>query len=445
MLAVSFACYLRADHTPFSRHLADAYRSINRLALEDPPDRALFDSAVEGMVAELNRRGDIHSEYITAAEAAEFDAEITQEFGGIGVVITLRGDKPPRELVVVSPPEPGQPAAGHDIRARDRILAIDGVPVSEMDTQTTDEVIYHMRGPVGEPVRLTILHAGETVPVEIEVVRDLIAMESVKGVRKRDDASWQFRLDDYPQVAYVRITTFGEKTPDELYDVLERLTSEGVQGVVLDLRENPGGELNRTVQVCDMFLREGKTIVQTRDRYERLEENRRSTDDTPFPDVPLAVLINRGSASASEILAACLQDHERAVVIGERSFGKGTVQRLLPVGPPVRRHEDLQSGILKLTMSSYWRPSGKNIHRMPGDGEEDEWGVAPDPGMEVKLTPHEYQGFLLDMHRREIYNPHGDALIDDLEDVPAEVKALLPFDDEALAKAVDYLKGAGRS
>lgn len=444
-----YACYERADHMPYSRHLAQAYREINLHALEDPPDRGLFDAAMEGMVAELKRLGDEHSDYLTVENSAEFNAEISQEFGGIGVLISLQGKEPPRELVIVSPPEPGRPAAEHDIRARDRIVAIDGVAVASMDTTNDHEILRRMRGPIGKPVQLTIVHAGETDPVEIEVVRDRIATESIHGIRKKKDATWQYRLDDNPEIAYIRITTFGERTPEELFHLLKGLTRNRLSGGILDLRDNAGGELQGTVAICDMFLPRGKKIVETRDRRGQVEEVFRSTSATPFATLPLAVLINRYSASASEIVAACLQDHRRAAVIGERSFGKGTVQRLINVGPPLWRDDEYRAGLLKLTTSSYWRPSGKNIHRTgrnrPGGeteaSEEADWGVLPDPAMEVQLDAREREAFLIDRRRRELYNPTGDALVDDLEEISPEVKALLPFHDEAIAKAVGYLRG----
>jgi carboxyl-terminal processing protease len=444
---VCYLCYQRADHTPFARHLASAYLEIDRVALEDPPDRNLFDAAMEGMVAELRELGDEHSEYITVLDAAEFNAEISQEFGGIGVVIALRGKEPPRELLIVSRPEPGRPAARYDIRARDRILAIDGVSVATMDTTDTHDILRRMRGPVGKPVQLTILHPGEAEPVDVQVVRERIEIDSIHGIRKKRDASWQFRLDDHPQIAYVRITTFGEKTPEELYNVLHGLVREGVRGVILDLRDNAGGELEGTIEICDLFLPDGKTIVQTRDRRGRIEEVFRATSKTPFGELPLAVLINRYSASASEIVAACMQDHGRAAVIGERSFGKGTVQRLINVGPPKWQEqlEEYQSGMLKLTASSYWRPSGKNIHRMPEDTDQSEWGVLPDAGMEVALDDHQRQALYIDLGRRELYDPDGDALDNDLEDTSPEVRALLPFDDAGIAKAVEYLSASGGS
>jgi len=439
---LSYVCYVRAEQSPYARHLGFAFRTIEQMALMDPADRALFDSGVTGMVALLNSMGDEHSDYITSKAAEAFEQEMRQEFGGTGILVTLKGENDKRELVIVAPPEPGTPAADHDIRAQDRIVAIDGKLVSEILQSTTSlgEVTQLIRGPVGKPVTLTVLHKGESTPVDIRIVRALIETDSVMGYRKLPDASWQFHVDDDPSIGYVRIESFAQRTLDELRRVLVELTERPVRGVILDLRENPGGELRGTIDICDMFLPADRLIVQTRDRDNKVIDAYFSSSDTPFPDVPLAVLIDQHSASASEIVAACLQDHDRAVIVGSRSFGKGTVQRLINVGPPRLQNEHLQSGLLKLTTASYWRPSGRNIHRMPKAKQEDEWGVTPDDRMQIESSDNHVLAFLIDQNNRSTYNPNGDALLNDLEGVDEEVKKLLPFDDKALAKAVEYFQ-----
>ena len=450
---ICYLCFIRAEHTPYARHLASAFRTIDAFSLVAPNDRSLFDGAMEGMVGLLNDRGDIHSKYIAARVAPQLDAELRQEFGGIGVMISVREKDGSYELVVLAPPEPGRPAAQQDIRAQDRILAIDGVLVADLDHSDRDalmdDILGRVRGPVGEPVRLSILHPGEASPVEVEVVRALIELDSVKGHTKLPDGSWEFRLADHPHIAHVRITDFGEKTPRELLSIIDRLRVEGVEQFILDLRRNPGGELSGTIEICDMFLEAGKVIVEIKDRRGRLLESYAASHDAPFADLKLVVLVDRESASASEIFAACLQDHHKARIIGERTYGKGTVQRLLHVGPPLTLRDTQQRSYLKLTTSSYWRPSGRNIHRMHREGRDSqaesadddaEWGVSPDSGLAVTLSAEERAAYIIDRNRRDIYNPDGDALLDDLDETPDELKALLPFEDRAINLAIDALQ-----
>jgi carboxyl-terminal processing protease len=216
-----------------------------------------------------------------------------------------------------------------------------------------------------------------------------------------------------------------------LKQALEGLEARGVKGLILDLRGNAGGFLKTAVSTCDLFVREGQ-IVSTRGRdKKRIVDNYEATGKAPYVRWPIAVLVDHLTASASEIVAACLQDHHRAVVVGERTWGKGTVQNVIP----------LESGksALKLTVATYWRPSEKNIHRVRDAKESDDWGVRPDPGFEVKLTEDQLRRVIEERHRRDVLKPQGGK--------PAAGKApgdeaksdTAPFDPQR-DKAVEYLK-----
>jgi carboxyl-terminal processing protease len=259
-------------------------------------------------------------------------------------------------------------------------------------------------------------------------VREVINTESVLGDRRDKDGSWQFRLESDPQIALIRITSFGDRTAAEFANVMTKLSADGVRAVVLDLRDNPGGSLDAAVAVCQMLLPADKTIVETRGREQALLHRYVSTSDGKFMDVPIAVLVDQNSASAAEIVAACLQDHGRAIVVGQRSYGKGTVQQLLP----------LESGksLLKLTWASFWRPSGANIHHAVGVPDDAKWGVVPDAGFESKLSPEEYKTYLVYREKRD-----GFGGIDEKRSADPDVVAnATGFVDKPLQLAVEYLQ-----
>lgn len=364
-------CLVRADRSPYGRYLGQVLDAIDRWALQHVPPQQIFDGAMRGIVGQL----DEHSSYISSRDLELFEADLEQEFGGIGVVLQQKGEN--RQLTVVSPPLFGTPALDAGIRVHDQILNIDGVPTVGMPME---EVVRRMRGKKGEPLVLTLLHRGEDQPVTKRIVRDTIRIPSVLGDFRRPDGSWEYRLAHDPRVGYVRIHSFGERTSEELRSALEPLRAGSIRALVLDLRDNAGGLLPAAVETCDLFLPEGRVIVSIRGRHPGMEDVRESTGRGGFLDIPMVILVNHYSASASEIVAACLQDHQRAVVAGERTWGKGTVQHVIPI----------ESGrsILKLTAATYWRPSGKNIHRL-GDDDSGSWGVEPDPGLALPLSEDE--------------------------------------------------------
>jgi len=423
---VSYSCYLRAEQNPYARYVAGGFSIIDRWSLWAPDNQELFEGAMSGMMEVLQRHGDDHSMFVEQSQSVIFREELTQEFGGVGVRILQLGDPP--QLTVVGPPEPSTPAYSSDIRSGDRIVAIDGQETKDMPMP---QVLRLMRGPVGKPVVLTVLHAGDDEPTEISLVRATITMESILGDIRDEQNNWQYLLDVDSRIGYLRITNFGDKTEAELSRVLAQIMNDGCEALILDVRDNYGGALNAAVGISDLFLRAGLVIVTTRGRDEVVRDRHVATGRGGFTEMPLAVLTNRNSASASEILAAALQDYNRAVVVGERTYGKGTVQQLMR----------LESGrsLLKLTSATYWRPSEQNIHRMKDDSEDDPWGVKPNPGFAVEQDEEEYLWWRKYRHRRDLVGVRGeDPLFDQLEERDGKIPP--DFADEALNLAVEYLQ-----
>jgi len=434
MIAVtgSYACYVRAEQGRYGRYLSQAITAIDRFSLERVPQQTLFEGAMRGMVGELTQRGDIHSAFIPARDTPRFDAELTQQFGGIGVEVRLLGEPP--ELTVVNPPLADTPAQRAGIRFGDRIVAVEGKPTTG---RTLNDVIDEIRGPVGEPVELSILHKGEDEPVTVTVTRAIIDTPSVLGDARDDNGNWQFRLVEDPRIGYVRIANFGSKTAEELAAAFHELEDEHIEALVIDVRDDPGGALSAAVEVTDLLLAEGQLIVTVRGRDDVLEESYFATGEGRFLDIPIVVLTNSETASASEILAASLQDHHRAVVVGERSYGKGTVQQVLPT--------EGGRSLLKLTAASYHRPSGKNIHRRsPETPEDEDWGVLPNEGLKVVLSDEEETRRREDRAARDHFGPgrprdNAAAGTGD-EDETSGDKTARPAADRQLQRAVEYLR-----
>jgi len=365
---------------------AEVMDQIDRKYVEPADDRKMFEAALTGIVASL---GDEYSAYIPPREAEALKSELEQKFGGVGVSVLK--DEQSGRLIITSPLY-DTPAYNAGILAGDVILAIDGADTAGM---TMEEATGRMRGPIGEMVRLKIERAGEPAPLELSLTRAEIAVESVVGDSHEADDHWSFFLEREDRIGYVRIRSFGEKTIDELRAALEWLNERDARALILDLRDNAGGLLHAATETCDMFLDDG-VIVSTRGRGS-VELDRFTATPGVVWDAqrPIVILVNEYSASAAEIFAACLQDHGRAVVVGERSWGKGSVQEVLP----------LEGGrsVLKLTTASFWRPSGKNIHRRgPRDENSGDWGVRPDEGNEVKLTEDEFKEMVRRRRERDV-------------------------------------------
>ena len=317
----------------------DVFERIRAQYVEEADSKKLIEAAVNGMLTSL----DPHSSYMNAEDYAAMQVETKGEFGGLGIEVTQQDGY----VKVVSPID-GTPADKAGITSGDLIIKVDGKSVNGL---TMDQAVDLMRGPIGSEIIITVVREGVTEPFDVSIIRDTIKVAAVKG-----------RLIGTTIV--VRITSFTDQTFSGLQSELKKAADEAggmdkITGVVLDLRNNPGGLLMQAVDVSDAFLTEGE-IVSTRGRNPQDNERFNATEGDLTNGKPVVVLINGGSASASEIVAGALQDHHRAIVVGTKSFGKGSVQTIIPV-----RGE----GAMRLTTSRYYTPSGRSIQAL---------GVMPD-------------------------------------------------------------------
>jgi carboxyl-terminal processing protease len=420
LLVICLACHVRAHR--YGQIFSFAMDQVHRRSLEPISQKKLLEGALEGMMTEME---DPHSVYVRPRGVEKLKQALDPKFAGVGVEIVL--DPATKQLTVASPLF-GAPAYEAGVRPRDKILRIDGRSTQGL---SLEDAAVLMKGKPGTAVVLTVLHEGEAQPAEIRIVRADIRVSTVLGDTRNADGSWNYFLEGRDRIAYVRLHTFAEQTAEELEQVLRDLLARNMRGLVLDVRDDPGGVLQVAVRVCDLVLRSG-VIVTTRFRDGTVRQSFEAVEEGTLPDFPMAVLVNGYSASASEIVAACLQDHGRAVVVGQRTYGKGTVQEIidLPGG----------EGAIKVTTASYWRPSEKNINRAKDAGENGEWGVKPDPGFEVKLEGDPLARFVRWRRDRDMSRPASGK--------PGSAKASrppLPTDaDPQLAKAVEYVEKGAR-
>ncbi len=357
-LAASFGSGVLVDRTSHAvPPRASPYRRLGILSqvmahiensYVDPVDEdRLIDGAIRGMVGTL----DPHSSYLNAEEYALLESDTTGQFGGVGVEIDARGDY----LTVIAPIE-GSPAARAGVRAGDEILSIDGRDARGLDV---DEAVRRMRGAPGTHVRVVIQRRGVTEPIRLDLAREVVHVSSVEAHPLEDG------------IGYINLKSFQERSSDEMDQAMDRLTRAAggrLRGLVLDLRNDPGGLLDESVLIADEFLTDG-VIVSTRGRDGGAQDEARAHAAGTRPNFPIVVLVNEYTASAAEILAGALQDHHRALLVGTRTFGKGSVQTVIDLP---------DGGALKLTIARYFTPSGRSIQAQ---------GIAPDVQVEQATLP----------------------------------------------------------
>lgn len=325
---------LESDTSRLLKTFTAALAAVQEHYVETIPTDELIESAVRGLLRTL----DPHSSFFSVSDYNRLQEEQRGRYYGLG--ITIRAASPGSgRVAIVEPPAPGTPAYKVGLRAGDIISRIEGTPIDDWDLN--EEVIPHLKGPKGTAVNITIERPGEPEPIELAVIRDEISLYTIKYV---------FRLDN--EIGYVKVNKFSETTGEELNQALDRLDEESLKGLVLDLRDNPGGALSQALAVSDSFLRKDQLIVSTRNRNGRGREFR--ADKGSEHEYPMVVLINRNSASASEIVSGALQDHDRALIVGETSFGKALVQTIYPL--------EGNRG-LALTTGRYLTPSNRLIQR----------------------------------------------------------------------------------
>jgi carboxyl-terminal processing protease len=362
------------------RSLADTIDQVDRNYVKPIDRREIMEAAIKGILTKL----DPYSSYIDPAEIGSFRTAVESQFGGIGIQVTMD-----RGRLTVSSPLVGSPAYHAGVMAGDRITKIEGESTRGM---SRDDAVQKLKGEVGTKVTFTVQHAltGETETFTLD--REIVHVDTVMGDTRKLDDSWNFMLDPEKRIGYIRLAGFSRDTAADLRKALEDLQRQKLRGLVLDLRFNPGGLLTSAVEVCNMFVSEGR-IVSTKGRNTQ-EKVWDAVKGGQFEGFPIAILVNHYSASASEIVSACLQDHHRAVIVGDRTWGKGSVQNVIEL-------EDGKSA-LKLTTATYTRPNGHNIHRFEGAKDSDEWGVKPDPGWEVRLDDAEMNMLLADRYQRDL-------------------------------------------
>jgi carboxyl-terminal processing protease len=307
--------------------------------VNEPSSSELYRMAIDGMVKEL---GDPHTTFLTQEEYRELYTQMSGEYAGIGAQVGERDG-----WATVIAPLPGTPAERAGVKAGDRIVEVEGKSTQGMDV---DAVVKLLRGGAGVPVNIRVVRFGVDEPIPFRLVREEIRLKSVPYAYMMSDG-----------VGYVRLSIFNGTSTEEVAEAVGKLRQQGMKKLVLDLRENPGGLLEQGVRVSDLFLPRGKSVVETRGRDSRENITARATSPELFPNVTMVVLVDGYSASAAEIVAGALQDHDRALVVGATTYGKGSVQDLVPLSG---------GNFLKLTTAKWYTPSGRSIQRDRKPGEE---------------------------------------------------------------------------
>ena len=378
ILGVALLYVLTAGVTLRDRLLIATLHRIERNAYAEPSAKELFEGAMTGMIDVLSYdHGDYYSMYIPPSGQSKYLDELENRYEGLGLALRIyeEGEK---KKVFITYPRFNSPAYRVGLRSGGQILQIDG---ASLEDKSSAEIFDLLRQQQEFETQLSVVPFGQTEPEEFVVYREQIQSDSVEGDYFDTDKR-VFCLEAHPNIGYIRITSFSTATDKELDDALESMIESGAEFFILDLRDNSGGDLWNCIRCARMLMKpsseSGNVIVTVRDRNgtERLFQHRYNLiEGTQRCTLPMVVLIDGDTASASEILAAALQDHRRATVVGVRSFGKGVIQNIVNL--------PFQSGMLQLTKEEYRRSSGGKIHRKMNDTDSSEWGVIPDKIVEL--------------------------------------------------------------
>ena len=393
---------------------SDVVSIVKAEYVDEVPPKDLIYGALKGMLASL----DSHSQFMDPDTYNEIKVETEGQFGGLGIEISIRDGL----LTIISPID-GTPAYNAGVKAGDRIVKIDGESTKDI---TLLDAVKKLRGKPGTEVTITVLREKTRKLFDITITRDIIKIESIKKARIIED-----------KIGYIRLVEFKENSPKDLDAAIKELEEKGMDSLILDLRNNPGGLLNVAVEISDKFLPEGVMVVSTKGRRKGQSVEFKSRR-RPYPDYPMVVMINEGSASASEILAGALQDHKRAIILGTTSFGKGSVQTVIPLR---------DGSAARLTTAKYFTPSDRSINNV---------GIVPDVVVELKEVPKEAKAEAEDIFEQIAEKENGaeekEAGVKEKEDVEGEepevdsskegeIELEKEVYDNQLSRAIDLLKG----
>jgi carboxyl-terminal processing protease len=355
--------------------LVDVHRRVADNYVEKVDEDKLRQGAINGMLEQL----DPYTIFVPHDKQEDFDRMLEGSFKGVG--IQLAQDPNPLGVEVLSPIE-GSPAFKAGVMSGDLIMKVNGESIAGLKVE---EVIKKIAGPIGTPVTLTVHHVtGPTV--DLTMSRQEIIIPPLKGYTRKRDGSWDYYVSHDPKIAYVRLTQFTPDCAEKLTPIIQDLIKDGMKGFILDLRFNPGGRLDEAKDIVDLFIDSG-VIVVTKGRN-RPEEVAYAKSEGTLPHFPMAVLVNGGSASAAEIVAGSLKDNKRALIVGTRTFGKGSVQEVVPL--------DNNRGELKMTVAYYYLPSGRLVHRKK---DATDWGV--EPHVIVNVDPAKQDQIRQEMDKRD--------------------------------------------
>ena len=408
------------DRTGQGKRFAEVIQRIDEGYFRTVDSEQLFQAAMEGVFRKLDDR----SEFIEPSKLKNYERDFKKEFAGIGVELDT---EPSSGNIIVVAPVYGGPAWRAGIRAGDRIISVENIKTSG---RTLSEVVSQFRGAVGSKVDLCIKKQGVSqnglsAVQDVTISRQNITIESVRGDRRLPGGKWNWWLEGEPNIVYLRISHFGNRTGLEIAQLIEKLVFKQVpKGLVIDLRGNSGGMLQAGIAVCDLFLEDGLIAAVANDRLKdrsnrkQLQQKWAATPGQVLEGIPIAILVDEFTASVAEIVAACLQDHKRATIVGSRSFGNASVQTIttLSSGP----------GAIRLTTNEYQRPSGTPLNRLSTSRDSDAWGVRPDSNFAFSPTRKQLENWITWRQDRDrVRSSQTDVALDPGELLPRNADPVL--------------------